>query len=118
MKLQMVGCSHHTAPVEVRERLAFSKDQAVDALSRLRQKYPEAEAVLLSTCNRVELYVASETAESCPSHHDVVAFLAGFHGLDPVEVFNDLFERTGGVVLILVGLYMLNAYFFVIPALG
>lgn len=95
MKLQMVGCSHHTAPVEVRERLAFSKDQAVDALSRLRQKYPEAEAVLLSTCNRVELYVASETAESCPSHHDVVAFLAGFHGLDPVEVFNDLFERTG-----------------------
>lgn len=95
MKLQMVGCSHHTAPVEVRERLAFSKDQAVDALSRLRQKYPEAEAVLLSTCNRVELYVASETAESCPSHHDVVEFLARFHGLDPVEVFNDLFERTG-----------------------
>ncbi|MFN0018672.1 MAG: glutamyl-tRNA reductase [Pirellulaceae bacterium] len=95
MKLQMVGCSHHTAPVEVRERLAFSKDQAVDALSRLRLKYPDAEAVLLSTCNRVELYVASETAEACPSHHDVVAFLAGFHGLDPVEVFNDLFERTG-----------------------
>ena len=95
MKLQMVGCSHHTAPLEVRERLAFSKDQAVDALSRLRQKYPEAEAVLLSTCNRVELYVASETAESCPSHHDVVDFLARFHGLDPVEVFNDLFERTG-----------------------
>lgn len=95
MKLQMVGCSHHTAPVEVRERLAFNKDQAVDALSRLRQKYPEAEAVLLSTCNRVELYVASETAESCPSHHDVVEFLARFHGLDPIEVFNDLFERTG-----------------------
>jgi glutamyl-tRNA reductase len=95
MKLQMVGCSHHTAPVEVRERLAFSKDQAVDALSRLRLKYPEAEAVLLSTCNRVELYVASETAESCPSHHDVVEFLARFHGLDPIEVFNDLFERTG-----------------------
>ena len=95
MKLQMVGCSHHTAPLEVRERLAFSKDQAIDALSRLRQKYPEAEAVLLSTCNRVELYVASETAETCPSHHDVVDFLAHFHGLDPVEVFNDLFERTG-----------------------
>ncbi|HXJ76293.1 MAG TPA: glutamyl-tRNA reductase, partial [Candidatus Dormibacteraeota bacterium] len=34
-------------------------DQAVDALSRLRQKYPEAEAVLLSTCNRVELYVVT-----------------------------------------------------------
>ncbi len=95
MKLQMVGCSHHTASVGVRERLAFNKDQAVEALARLRVKYPEAEAVLLSTCNRVELYVASETATACPSHHDVVEFLAGFHGLNPEEVFNDLFERTG-----------------------
>ena len=95
MKLQMVGLSHHTAPVEIRERLAFSRDQAVSALARLRQRYPEAEAVLLSTCNRVELYVASETATACPSHHDVVTFLAEFHGLDPVEIFGELFERTG-----------------------
>jgi glutamyl-tRNA reductase len=95
MKLQMVGLSHHTAPVEIRERLAFSKDQAIDALARLRQRYPETEAVLLSTCNRVELYVASETATACPTHHDVVAFLAEFHGLDPVEIFGELFERTG-----------------------
>ena len=95
MKLQMVGLSHHTAPVEIRERLAFSVDQARLALSRLRQRYPETEAVLLSTCNRVELYVASETAAACPTHHDVVSFLAEFHGLDPVELFGDLFERTG-----------------------
>jgi glutamyl-tRNA reductase len=95
MKLQMVGLSHHTAPVEIRERLAFSKDQAIDALARLRQRYPETEAVLLSTCNRVELYVASETATACPTHHDVVAFLAEYHGLDPVEIFGELFERTG-----------------------
>src|SRR5688500_14594498 len=95
MKLQMVGLSHHTAPVEIRERLAFSVDQARLALSRLRQRYPETEAVLLSTCNRVELYVASETAAACPTHHDVVSFLAEFHGLDPVELFGALFERTG-----------------------
>lgn len=95
MKLQLVGCSHHTAPVALRERLAFSKEQANEALARLRQRYPESEAVILSTCNRTELYVASQAAEGCPSHHDVVAFLAEFHGLDPVELFNDLFERTG-----------------------
>jgi glutamyl-tRNA reductase len=95
MKLQMVGLSHHTAPVEIRERLAFSVEQARLALARLRQRYPETEAVLLSTCNRVELYVASETAAACPTHHDVVSFLAEFHGLDPVELFGDLFERTG-----------------------
>jgi glutamyl-tRNA reductase len=95
MKLQMVGCSHHTAPAGVRERLAFSADQATEALARLRSRYPLAEAVLLSTCNRVELYVASESPEACPSHHDVVSFLAEFHGLAPLELFNDLFERTG-----------------------
>ena len=95
MKLQMVGLSHHTAPVEIRERLAFSVEQARLALARLRQRYPETEAVLLSTCNRVELYVASETAAACPTHHAVVSFLAEFHGLDPVELFGDLFERTG-----------------------
>jgi glutamyl-tRNA reductase len=95
MKLQMVGCSHHTAKVELRERLAFSRDQAAEALAQLRSRYPETEAVLLSTCNRVEIYVASESASSCPSHHDVVSFLAEFHGLAPVELFSDLFERTG-----------------------
>ena len=95
MKLQMVGLSHHTAAVQIRERLAFSKEQAIAALSRLRQRYPETEAVLLSTCNRVELYVASETAAACPTHHDVASFLAEFHGLDPVEIFDELFERTG-----------------------
>ena len=95
MKLQMVGCSHHTAPVEVREKLAFNRDQATQALADLRRRYPDAEAVLLSTCNRVELYVASEAPGSCPTHHDVVAFLADFHGLDPAQLFHDLFERTG-----------------------
>lgn len=95
MKLHMVGCSHHSARVEVRERLAFSRDQATEALARFRSLYPEAEAVLLSTCNRVELYFASEAAESCPSRRDAVAFLAEYHGLAPAQVFDDLFEHTG-----------------------
>ena len=86
MKLQMVGCSHHTAPVEIREKLAFSPDQIRQALQSLRNRYPETEAVLLSTCNRVELYIASEVATACPSHHDVVSFLAEFHGLTTDEI--------------------------------
>jgi len=95
MKLQMVGCSHHSAPVEVRERLAFSREQAAAALAQFRTRFPQAEAVLLSTCNRVELYFASETPEACPTHHDAAAFLAEFHGLDVEEIFNKLFEHTG-----------------------
>ena len=95
MKLQVVGCSHHNASVQIRERIAFSPDQARVAVERLKQLYPEIETVLLSTCNRVELYFAAEHAERFPSHHDVVEFLADFHGLDDIEVFNELFERTG-----------------------
>jgi glutamyl-tRNA reductase len=95
MKLQMTGCNHHTAPVEVRERLAFSPEQAVTALAQLRQEFPGAESVLISTCNRVEVYTASEDPAACPSHHEVVEFLAHFHRLDPTQVFDALFEQTG-----------------------
>jgi len=95
MKLQMVGCSHHTSTVQDRERLAFNREQATEALARFRSRYPQAEAVLLSTCNRVELYFASEATEACPTHHDAVAFLAEFHGFKIEELFNKLFEHTG-----------------------
>ncbi|MCY2995211.1 MAG: glutamyl-tRNA reductase [Planctomycetota bacterium] len=95
MKLQMVGCSHHNAPVEVRERLAFSPAQILSALSQLRERFPGSEAVLISTCNRVEVYTAAEDSAVCPSHRDVVDFLAEFHRLDALEVFDALFERTG-----------------------
>jgi glutamyl-tRNA reductase len=79
----------------MREKLAFSPTQLRDAHVRLRQLFPEAEAVLLSTCNRVELYFAAEEATLCPTHHQIVEFLADFHGLDPAGFFDDLFERTG-----------------------
>jgi glutamyl-tRNA reductase len=95
MKLHVVGCSHHTASVEVRERLAFSPEQTRSALEQLRERFPETEAVLLSTCNRVELYIASENGSTCPSHHEVVSFLAEFHGLSSDDVFNELFEHSG-----------------------
>ncbi len=95
MKLQMVGCSHHSASLEIRERLAFSAPQAVAAIDRFRNRYPQTEVVLLSTCNRVEFYTAAEDAHHFPSHQQVAEFLAEFHGLDLYEIFDDLFERTG-----------------------
>lgn len=60
MSLLVVGLSHHSAPVEVRERFAFSDSEAAGALERLRAAGLAREAVLLSTCNRVELYIATE----------------------------------------------------------
>ncbi len=95
MKLQMVGCSYHNAPVELRERLAFSPAQAGVALENLRERFPQTEAVVLSTCNRMEIYTAAEDPVVGPSHEDVAQFVADFHGLPIGQVFDDLFERTG-----------------------
>ncbi len=94
MKLQMVGCSHHNAPLEIRERLAFNAEQATAALVRWRSAFPRTEAVLLSTCNRVEVYTASESGKEGPTHHQVAAFLAECHGVDLATVFDDLFEQS------------------------
>lgn len=95
MKLQMIGCSHHHSSIAVRERLAFSPGQVSQALDGLRERFPHIEAVLLSTCNRVEIYTAAEDAELGPSHEQVAQFMADFHRLPMYEIFNELFERTG-----------------------
>ncbi len=95
MKVRMIGCSHHHSSVAVRERLAFSPAQAGEALDSLRQRFPAAEAVLLSTCNRVEIYTASELPDGGPSHEQVAQFMADFHRVPMVEIFDELFERTG-----------------------
>ncbi|HET9233782.1 MAG TPA: glutamyl-tRNA reductase, partial [Candidatus Eisenbacteria bacterium] len=54
MSLVLVGLNHETAPLPVRERVAYSKDEAVQTLHELKSMVPQA--LLLSTCNRTELY--------------------------------------------------------------
>ncbi|MES1213754.1 MAG: glutamyl-tRNA reductase [Singulisphaera sp.] len=95
MKYQICGLSHHTASVETRGRVAFSMEQARTALADLRERFPTAEAVVLSTCNRVEIYTACDVPEGAPTHQEVAEFLADFHGLNLSDIFDDLFERTG-----------------------
>jgi glutamyl-tRNA reductase len=94
MNLHVVGCSHHDAPIAIRERLAFSGEQARRALRQYREEFPGMEAVLLSTCNRVELYTASQRAE-CPAGPQLAGFLARFHGLEPAAIVEHLRLRTG-----------------------
>ena len=84
MQLSLVGCNHHTASVDIRERLAFNGEQVTDALRQLRDRFPRSEAVLLSTCNRVELYTSCEDPDHAPSREQVIQFLADYHQL-PIE---------------------------------
>ena len=95
MKLQMVGCSHRDTPLQFRERLAITPQQVPDALQQFKERFPGTEAVLISTCNRVEVYVAAGDESGCPTHREVVEFLAHFHGLETLELFEKLYERIG-----------------------
>ncbi len=95
MKLQMVGCSHHKSSLAMRERLAFNSDQAAAALDQWRTRFPATEAVLLSTCNRVEVYTAADAETALPSRQEVAAFLGQFHGLSLDALFDDLLEQSG-----------------------
>ena len=86
-KLLAIGCSHHKTAVATRERLAFSTSQVPEALSQLKSRFPAIESVLLSTCNRTELYLATQTGELPPAG-EVVAEWGRLRAL-PVDDFQD-----------------------------
>lgn len=91
MKVRMIGCSHHTTPIEVRERIAFSTDQYKPALAAFRDTFPESESVLLNTCNRVEWYTASAPDKNLPASEEMIGFIAAYHRVDP-ELFRTHFH--------------------------
>ena len=62
MNIVVLGLSHHSSPVELRERFAFAEAKIPDALKSLRDSGTAAEAVIVSTCNRVEIYAATALA--------------------------------------------------------
>jgi glutamyl-tRNA reductase len=95
MTLRMVGCSHHRAPLVVRERLVFTVHQTEEALSQWRRAYPDTEAVLVSTCNRVELYTATRCGNVGPDYGGIVDFLARFHHLPPQSCCDAFLEQQG-----------------------
>jgi glutamyl-tRNA reductase len=80
MMLLAVGCSSHTAPVEFRERVAFDQHNLTRALEGLAGHYG-CEAVILSTCNRVEVYLAYSDTTAKLDGDQITAFLAEFHQL-------------------------------------
>lgn len=78
MSLLAFGINHQTAPVAIRERVAFGPDAVHSALQNLTQQHNVAEAAILSTCNRTEVYCGINDA-----HNDVVLnWLQEFHKLD------------------------------------
>jgi glutamyl-tRNA reductase len=84
VRLFLLGVSHRTAPVDVRERLDFSSRDVGAAVQALAARPSAAESVVLSTCNRSEIYLAS--SEPSRARDELVAFLSEYHQL-PRETF-------------------------------
>ncbi len=84
MHLFLLGVSHRTAPVELRERLDFSSRDLGAAVEALATRPSAVESVVLSTCNRSEIYVASSDPELARA--ELVQFLSEYHGV-PSEAF-------------------------------
>jgi glutamyl-tRNA reductase len=62
MPLYVLGLNHRTAPIDIREKVAFTNDRQRPALEALREATSANEAVLVSTCNRTELYLRADDA--------------------------------------------------------
>src|SRR5215472_18053758 len=92
MKLYLSGVSHKTAPVEVRERLAFQPEALPAALQDLKSSDGVAEAMILSTCNRVEITVTTE--DHADPQAIVDSFLARYHS-DGGSVASYLYRHQG-----------------------
>jgi glutamyl-tRNA reductase len=93
MKLLLTGLNHRTAPVEVRERLAFEEKALPEALDRLRQRPGLLEGMILSTCNRVEVAVTAD--EETDAGSAVEGFLAETRAVDREWVSPHLYRYDG-----------------------
>ncbi len=94
MAILAYGINHKTAPIAIREQIAFNPEQTVTALQSLQQKPAVNEAVILSTCNRTEIYSAIDDIELLQNwmsqHHslnstDIAPFSYHFKGIHAVQ---------------------------------
>jgi len=92
MEIVLVGLNHRTAPVEVRERLSFTAEQARQAAEQLRSRGILEETLVLSTCNRSEVYgVPPETSHECAP--GLSSFLSEFHSVRPDVLGESLYHH-------------------------
>lgn len=93
MRLFVVGLNHDTAPVEIRERLSFSPQRIIDANRALKKHARLQEGLILSTCNRVEIYGAVGPGNE--GYVDrVKRFLCDFHKVDLSDFEHRLYARS------------------------
>lgn len=93
MNIITVGLNHKSAPVAVREQIAFATGSLAKALGQLTVCPGILEGLILSTCNRVEIYVTGHDADEAVNQ--VKTFLADFHGVSAEVLVHHLYEYRG-----------------------
>jgi glutamyl-tRNA reductase len=96
-ELFVVGISWRTAPVAIREQLAFREEEVVGTLRAMTAGLPVAEALLVSTCNRVEVYGVGKPGADPTG--PVRAFLASQRGVKPAVVADVLYDHRGSAAV-------------------
>jgi glutamyl-tRNA reductase len=93
-ELLALGISHKTTPVALRERLAFTESQAVELAAELAGTSEVHEAVVISTCNRTEVYLVVGGAGGDPlqAETDVLGMLARRAGIRPTELAHEIYS--------------------------
>lgn len=112
MQLVAHGINHRTAPLEIREQVAFVPEEIPEALARLRADGIASEVVLLSTCNRTEFYAVTKNPDAALEHqrrlvHELKGVDLAAHRLAYVQRHRDavehLFRVAGGIDSMVVG---------------
>lgn len=94
MRVALIGLSHNTAPIELRERYAHETRDLEVALAKVRSLPGVEEVVIVSTCNRVEYYVAG-AVEPTVLNQQLKLYLQTFSGLKPSDLESHLYAHQG-----------------------
>lgn len=93
MTLLALGINHKTAPVSLRERVTFSPGTIGEALDNLLQHPLVKGGVVLSTCNRTELYLSVEQQDNL--YEQLIDWLCGYHQLNPRDLRSSIYWHCG-----------------------
>ncbi|HEV2320595.1 MAG TPA: glutamyl-tRNA reductase, partial [Verrucomicrobiae bacterium] len=93
MNVVVIGLSHHTSPLELRERFAFGESKIPAALAQLRDSGIALESVILSTCNRVEIYAVT-TLPPAKAFSGLTDFLVGASGTASERAPDSIYRLT------------------------
>jgi len=90
--IQVIGVNHKSAPIQVRERLSFSPERLTDALTQLKRRACVEEDIILSTCNRTEIYAAVTAGTGADS---IKRFISDFQDIRFEELSAYLYSFSG-----------------------